>query len=352
MPYVFECGGYEITLVDTPGFNDTFRDETAILKDIAGWLEKSYRQHRKLNGIIYMQAITDKRLTGSALRNLKLFRHLCGENPLKNVILVTTCWGDARKTGKLDQAIENELQLKTDPVFWQPMIQRGSQVKRFDYTEESAHRIIWELVGKDPVPLRIQEELVDENKDLIDTSAGEAVDKQAKELEKMYKEKLEEVQRQMEEAREQRDQEVLEILADQKDQLEKYKEDARRAQDELRYESRNAQRDNESRIEDLKRQLERQKLDAELEKRAQRVEDRLEFEQIVAQLLENQDKVRADERRFLEQTIDELRQQKSKTHGSKKGLGKTLLVNLAGGLGGIAMSLLGFPLLGNPFGLL
>lgn len=350
MPYVFEHGGYEITLIDTPGFNDTLRDETAVLKNIASWLEQSYRQppHKKLNGIIYMQMITDKRMTGSTLRNLRMFRELCGDNPLKNVILVTAGWGDARSTGKLNQATENEIQLKTDPIFWQPMIKRGSQVMKFEDTQQSAIDIIWKLVGQEPVLLQIQEELVDQNKDLVDTSAGSAVDAEIKKLEKKYREELEEVQRQLQEAAAKHDKELVEILTENQAQLERYKDDARRAQDELRYENRNIQREQDNRLEDMKRQLQRQKEEAELERKAQKIEDRLEFEQIVATLLANEDKVRSEERHFLEQTIANLQKQKE-TKGSG-GLGKALLMSLTTGLGGIAMSLLGFPLLGNPFG--
>jgi hypothetical protein len=87
----------------------------------------------------------------------------------------------------------------------------------------------------------------------------------------------------------------------------------------------------------------RQKEEAELQKMAQRIEDRLEFEQIVATLLANQDKVRAEERRFLEETIADLQKQKE-AKGSKKGFGKALLMTLIHGLGTVAVSVL-FPLL-------
>jgi predicted GTPase len=32
---------HRLVLLDTPGFDDTFRDDVAILKEIANWLEKS-----------------------------------------------------------------------------------------------------------------------------------------------------------------------------------------------------------------------------------------------------------------------------------------------------------------------
>jgi len=33
--------GYRVVLLDTPGFDDTYKDDTTILKEIAGWLAQS-----------------------------------------------------------------------------------------------------------------------------------------------------------------------------------------------------------------------------------------------------------------------------------------------------------------------
>lgn len=32
---------YRVVLLDTPGFDDTFKDDTTILQEIAGWLAQS-----------------------------------------------------------------------------------------------------------------------------------------------------------------------------------------------------------------------------------------------------------------------------------------------------------------------
>jgi hypothetical protein len=54
-------------------------------------------------------------------------------------------------------------------------------------TEESALKMILKLRNRTPAILRIQRELVDESKDLIDTSAGQAVNEEIKKLEAKYK---------------------------------------------------------------------------------------------------------------------------------------------------------------------
>jgi hypothetical protein len=53
-----------------------------------------YEHGYKLTGVIYIHRISDIRFTGIAGRNFKMFRELCGDSTLKNVILVTNMWGD------------------------------------------------------------------------------------------------------------------------------------------------------------------------------------------------------------------------------------------------------------------
>lgn len=79
-----------VYLIDTPGFDDTNRSDTQVLTEIATWLGDSYRSKVLLHGIIYLHRITDVRMSGSARRNLLMFKHLCGDEYLKKVILVTT----------------------------------------------------------------------------------------------------------------------------------------------------------------------------------------------------------------------------------------------------------------------
>ena len=81
-------------LIDTPGIDDTRRGDTEVLEDVAFYLSKIYEQDIKLAGIIYLHRITDVRISGSSLRNLKIFKALCVEekNVFKHVVLATTMW--------------------------------------------------------------------------------------------------------------------------------------------------------------------------------------------------------------------------------------------------------------------
>ena len=281
---------------------------------------------------------------GSTLRNLKMFRELCGESPLKNVILVTTGWGTAAKSGHLQKATDNERQLRTETQFWANMIKRGSDVKKFEDSRESAMDIIFSLVDKPPVVLQIQEELVDKNKNLADTAAGHVVNEELKKVEAAYRAELDALAQQMTEAQAKNDKELQEVLEESKREISKMKADARRAQDDLHYENRNQQRRMDQRIEDLQRELHNRDGQTELQLKAQHIEDRLQFEGIVAELKANQSKVREEERRYLEDQIREMQKQ------GKKGAGTKLLLRLTGSLGGLAMSVLGFPMLAGGLG--
>jgi hypothetical protein len=298
-PYSINHGTYEIVLIDTPGFNDTLRGETEVLKDLADWLDITYRTSPKikLSGIIYMQALTDRRIYGSTLRNLKMFRQLCGDQPLKNVIFTTTGWGEAEKTGNLEKAVANEDQLRTDPDFWQPMINRGSRTARFEDTKDSALEIILSLVDKETVVLQIQHELADEDKNLVDTAAGAIVNEEIKKLEENYKKQLTELQEEINEALESRDQELQEALTEAKTSFELLRENNRMAYDLLNYQERNAQRKYENEMQALKNELENQNSTFKHDKQAmkaiqmqakmRRNMDQVKFEQMVAEMRAN-----------------------------------------------------------------
>lgn len=322
--YTFSHEEYDITLIDTPGFNDTIRSETEVLREIADWLDTTYRNPPsiKLTGIIYMQAATEKRMFGSTLRNLKMFRQLCGDEPLKNVVLATTCWGTAERSGDMEKAVANEEQLRTDSLFWQPMLKRGSEMLRFEDTRDSAIEIITKLVNKQPIVLQIQSELVDEDKDLIDTTAGAAVNEEIKKLEEKYKKDIADVQAELREALESRDHELEVILEESKADLERLRDENRRAQDTLQYDRRNKERKRDNEIQSLKMELEITKtksgggdhavLRREMQRRAevQRLEDRARFEEMVAQIRADADRVRTEERQALGTRIQELETQR------------------------------------------
>ncbi|KAL4065615.1 P-loop containing nucleoside triphosphate hydrolase protein [Scleroderma yunnanense] len=170
--YPHPDGERNIVLVDTPGFDDTFVSDTQTLRNLAEWLKTTYKQKVMLSGLLYFHRISDNRVAGTPLRNLNMFKELCGRDNFKNVVLVTTMWSEVLE----DVGLQREEELQND--FWKAMIQLGSTTHRFHLTEESA----WEIIDTISVslpeerrPLLIQQEMVDENKPLHKTSAGKTV---------------------------------------------------------------------------------------------------------------------------------------------------------------------------------
>ncbi|KAE8417126.1 P-loop containing nucleoside triphosphate hydrolase protein [Aspergillus pseudocaelatus] len=93
--------GQKVHLIDTPGFDDTDLSDTEILKTIAA----------------------DVRVQGSALKNIRIFRSLVGEDNMTNVILVTTRWDSVTE-------VEGELRLQEllgKDKFWGGMITAGGE---------------------------------------------------------------------------------------------------------------------------------------------------------------------------------------------------------------------------------
>lgn len=172
-----------IYLIDTPGFDDTNRTDTDILREIASWLERSYDADIKLAGIIYLHRIQDNRVGGSGVKNIHMFRELCGTNGLSSVVLATTMW-DALPE---DKAVEREEELKTKPEFWAGLVEHGCAVLRQDDGVASATKIIQHIQAqRRPITLQIQEEIAVDGKALHETAAGEVLKAELEEQQRVY----------------------------------------------------------------------------------------------------------------------------------------------------------------------
>lgn len=128
----------------------------------------SYQDGRQLSGIIYMHRISDIRMSGIALENFRLFRKICGDAAMQNVIIATVMWDAVSDAVGLRRQIE----LTTNPLFFKEALDRGARMVRHENTQESAKRILQQLLGNTPAPLQMQRQMVDEHIALPDTSAG------------------------------------------------------------------------------------------------------------------------------------------------------------------------------------
>ena len=191
-----------VHLIDTPGFNDTDFTDYEILTEIAFWLSEAYTEKCLLSGIVYLHDIGHTRMTHEGKNNLELFKKLCGPNALSSVVLATTRWDEVPQS----IAEQREAELRTTEQFWGGMIAHGSNMVRqvgkpgSPEAHASAHSIIDLILRKGSVVLDIQEEMVNQDKELGDTGAGQELSRERREIEEEWKKKVEESELKMKEA--------------------------------------------------------------------------------------------------------------------------------------------------------
>lgn len=152
----FVQNGINYNLVDSPGFDDTYRPDVDLIMELADYLEVTYRAQFMTSGVVYMQNIAAPRMTGSAVSNLNYLRKLCGMQSFSKIAFVTTFWG-TQYDDELGERHEQELKEE----FWSEEIRHGAKVRRFFRDAK--------------VVLDIQKELVEEDKPFGGTAVGVAI---------------------------------------------------------------------------------------------------------------------------------------------------------------------------------
>ena len=167
-----------------------------------------YKDGHKLSGVIYMQRISDFRMTGISRRNFQLFRKLCGEDTLKNVVIVTNMWSEVNAA----RGLAREDELASDPMFFKPALDKGAKMMRHDNTHHSAVTILLQLIPNKPEPLLLQTELILEAKDIAETAVGGELARNLEEQKQKYVEELGELEHEMKEASHAKDTETVQEL--------------------------------------------------------------------------------------------------------------------------------------------
>ncbi|RMJ20287.1 hypothetical protein CDV36_000084 [Fusarium kuroshium] len=211
---MYECrlGNKQVVFFDTPGFDDTYRGDADVLADVAQVLSSAYKNNLKLNGIIYLHRIKDERMTNAIMRNLTMFRSLCGDAAFQNVVLATTFWDELQDQSKGE---DREQQLLARGEWWGYMTAKGSKNMRFHNTRESALDIISKVIDLDIVTLQVQEEMVNRGLEVEHTTAGETLNSELVEQRKAFEKALQTLHQEKEQAKRDHDvhlQEIIETL--------------------------------------------------------------------------------------------------------------------------------------------
>jgi predicted nucleic acid-binding Zn-ribbon protein len=205
-----------VHLIDTPGFDDTNKKDVEVLRDIAGWLGVTYKKKILLSGLIYLHPISGNRLRGSALRNLFMFKKLCGPECLPGIVLATTMWGLVNPA----DGVKRETQLRSTNDFWGEMEKGGSRVMRHLRTKESAMTILGVIIQhRHPMLLKIQDEMINEGRGLEDTGAGIKVNEDLIEADRKHKAELTALKEDMKEADEASKREIAELMRKQQAEI-------------------------------------------------------------------------------------------------------------------------------------
>lgn len=169
----YTLDGKSVTLIDTPGFDDSKRNEVEILRLVSAHLMETYVKGTRLNGIVFLQPVNQPRVTASEATRTRLFKSLMGEDAYERVVIAMTMWND------LGQAERRQAPRVARDDIWGDMVKRGARVVAYDDTLKCATEIVRSLMKfNGPVDLLIQRELAANGGRLEDTSAGRQLDKQ------------------------------------------------------------------------------------------------------------------------------------------------------------------------------
>ena len=258
--YTFKYKDRTVHLIDTPGFDDTKKSDTDVLKDIAGWLLIAYRSNIRLSGMVYLHSISETRMKGSHMTNLRMFQKLAGLENMGHVILTTTMWD---KTPN-DDGKRREMELLSTDDFWGSMIKAGSEFRRFHNDKTSALSIVGGLVDKhDKLILSLQREMADGKKDLDQTSAGKALNVEMNAQKEQYERRLKEQESEMKEALRENDMKYAQELADAQDKISSDMARLEKNQEELKVSNEKLLLEKEEQIRKTNEEMAKIKLEAE-----------------------------------------------------------------------------------------
>ncbi|KAF3933732.1 hypothetical protein ABW19_dt0205332 [Dactylella cylindrospora] len=209
---LYQIPNTNIYLIDTPGFDDTYGKDIDILQEIAECLKDCFYNNWKVSGVLYIHAITEARMKGSARKNLVMFEKVVGANNMAQCCLVTTKWSLQPK----DKFEGRELELKTNKKFWRTMMERGARVVRFGDSMQSAIDIIRPLAAGSGFTPQLTEEYAIAGKRLVQTAAGKEVNDRLEEARKAHEKEMAELRRDYEMAIRNKDAELASMIEEER----------------------------------------------------------------------------------------------------------------------------------------
>ena len=171
-----------------------------------------------------------------------MLKELCGENTLKNVVLVTNMW--AMVAPKKGAAREKELR----NGYFKAAIDKGAQLRRHNGSPESAREILRNILRNQPIVLKIQRELIDERKNIGQTGAGVELNRDIIDVIERYQRNIKELEESRQKAVREKDEELRREFAEEKQRAQQEMEKLKRERIQIQFKLAAAQREMEERI--------------------------------------------------------------------------------------------------------
>lgn len=183
---LFQIPGTNVYLADSPGFGDTYRNDASILAAVDSCLADTFKQDIKLAGVLFLHSLLEVRMKSGAMKNLLMFKKMVGTENLHKCRLITTKWS------LQDSAIseQRETELRTNPNFWKPLLDRGAQMVRFGDSMDSAIDIIRPLLEGPGVVLQLTKETQIKGLKLEATDAGKEVNDDLQKVKEVHLQEL------------------------------------------------------------------------------------------------------------------------------------------------------------------
>lgn len=226
-----------VWLIDTPGFDDTERENLDLLKELIACLTLLDKRGGHIAGIFYLHRITDPRMSGSALKSLSIFKLLVGARAMPLVRLVSTRWHDVKASpADMAKAEAVEKQLCTSEKFWGSCIADGALVLRHQGDQASAEAVIDSVLenSKSPNPrLSIVQELHDKRLPLLETGVGRFIGEDTDKLAQQYEVDIANLKRDQKAALEDKDHELAQQLAEEEAEFQRRSKQIAKVKNEL-----------------------------------------------------------------------------------------------------------------------
>ncbi|CUA69626.1 hypothetical protein RSOLAG22IIIB_04001 [Rhizoctonia solani] len=177
--------GRLINYFDTPGFDDSILSSGEQLARITSCLSTLYQvadRAPNIHGVLYVHRITDNKMPGSALRNLRVIENLLGLHAFKNLVFITNMWDSQPDL----EHVEREQELMTDRKYFASAIAGGARASanyriRKDANETEVRNALSDLfLNCPPVTIQIQRDMSDDKRALRDTHAGRIIYEEVK----------------------------------------------------------------------------------------------------------------------------------------------------------------------------